>query len=193
MPLISQLFDIKRTIFTGAGTGWWIFAMGRLRGRRSLVRHRARSACSEKTRAARAKWVRPLGATMVRTPPKSDLILQLFDTETCSTTNFVGAGIEGMWVDQGCRGEFLCNGKNTTCACIGSQGWCSHRHNCSCNQLACHSTAKNVTVIALDGNGAAVGRHTLLASGTAVKLELVIDVPSISTGTGTLNQFFGLF
>lgn len=83
MPLISQLFDIKRTIFTGAGTGWWIFAMGRLRGRRSLVRHRARSACSEKTRAARAKWVRPLGATMVRTPPKSDLILQLFDTETC--------------------------------------------------------------------------------------------------------------
>jgi hypothetical protein len=50
-----------------------------------------------------------------------------------------------------------------------------------------------VTVIALDGNGAAVGRHTLLASGSAVKLELVIDVPSISTGTGTRNQFFGPF
>lgn len=95
------------------------------------------------------------------------------------------AGIEGMWVDKGCRGQFLCDGKNTTCACIGSQGWCSSRHNCSCNQLTCRSNAKNVTVVAVDVSGRAVGSHTLLAAGSAVKLELAIDVPSPSTGTGS--------
>ena len=94
-------------------------------------------------------------------------------------------GVDGMWVDQGCRGSFECDGKKTTCECIGSQGWCSHHHNCSCNQLTCHSSAKNVTVVALDRSGKAVGSHTLLAAGSAVKLELAIDVPSPSTGTGS--------
>ena len=42
-----------------------------------------------------------------------------------------------------------------------------------------------MTIVAVDSSGEAVGSHTLLAPGSAVKLELAIDVPSPSTGTGS--------
>eukprot|EP01043_Picozoa_sp_COSAG02_P028500 COSAG02_NODE_1730_length_11179_cov_8.564350_6_plen_275_part_00 len=110
-------------------------------------------------------------------------------TQTCSLA--MGSygcydGIEGMWVAKGCRGKFLCNGRPTSCACIGSQGWCSNQHNCSCNQQVCHIAAKNVTVVALDSAGTPVGSHSLIAADQAgaTAMELVVDVPSKSTGTG---------
>ena len=126
------------------------------------------------------------------TPCKISLLKE-GSTAKCKAGSTYGCddGIEGMWVDQGCRGEFLCDGRNTTCECIGSQGWCSNRHNCSCNQLSCRSDAKNVTVVAIDASGAAVGSHTLLAAGSATKMELVIDVPSVSTGTGSAMYLDG--
>lgn len=43
----------------------------------------------------------------------------------------------------------------------------------------------NVTLLGLDSDRTTVlGRHTVLASGVATQVELVLDVPSVSTGTG---------
>jgi hypothetical protein len=97
-------------------------------------------------------------------------------------------GVDGMWVDRGCRGLFSCNGRNTTCECVGSQGFCSTKHQCSCNQPLCEilTSARNITAVGLDQDGSSVlGKpHSLLTAGHAAKLELVVDVPSKSTGTG---------
>ena len=98
--------------------------------------------------------------------------------------------VDGMYVQGGCRGVFECNGRNTTCECIGSQGFCSGKRNCNCDERRCPPSlegAMNVTAIALDAHGRPVGKHhSLLASrGEISRLELVLDVPSPSTGTGT--------
>eukprot|EP00038_Savillea_parva_P002877 m.118596 g.118596 ORF g.118596 m.118596 type:complete len:800 (+) comp10987_c0_seq1:276-2675(+) len=93
-------------------------------------------------------------------------------------------GLRGMWVDHGCRGTFECDGQLVSCACVGSQGYCNDRANCSC-EAACNITATNVTVIGMDNTGQAVGSHSLLAATTTSQLELVVDVPSPMTGTGS--------
>ena len=73
---------------------------------------------------------------------------------------------------------------NISCACKGSQGFCSTRGNCSAAPACTVAATKNTTVVAVDAGGAAVGSHTLLAAGAGVKMEMVIDVPSKATGTG---------
>lgn len=110
-------------------------------------------------------------------------------SQACSLGTSYGCmdGMEGMWVDAGCRGKFLCDGRLTSCACIGSQGWCTSKHHCSCNQQVCHIDARNLTVVALDTNGSRVGSHTLITADEAgaTAIELVVDVPSKATGTGS--------
>ena len=100
-------------------------------------------------------------------------------------------GLRGMWVDGGCRGDFVVDGSQPiACACIGSQGFCQKQTNCSADALHCappFSTARNVTVIGIAADGSAHGSHSLLTgvSTKAAKLELRVDVPSLSTGTGS--------
>lgn len=123
------------------------------------------------------------------TPANVSLIEQTSpDTAPCSAAakTFGGYdGLRGMWVDKGCRGVFWCDGNQIECACVGSQGYCLSKHNCSCDQPTCEIAANNVTVVALDATGAATKTHTLLSAGPATKLELVVDVPSPATGTGS--------
>jgi hypothetical protein len=64
-----------------------------------------------------------------------------------------------MWVDGGCRGDFVIDGsaRPIESACIGSQGFCTTRTNCSADAFYCappFSTARNVTAIgiAVDGS-----------------------------------------
>jgi hypothetical protein len=102
-------------------------------------------------------------------------------------------GLQGMWVDKGCRGVFEVNGvKNVDCACKlvlpDTKQFCSDKFNCSVSSTACKIGNKNVTIVGIDGNGVAVGSHSLIAAAVdpenAAILELVVDVPSKTTGTG---------
>lgn len=122
-------------------------------------------------------------------------LLKQDSTATCSqASGSFGCydGINGMWVDKGCRGDFLVDGHNVSCACRGTQGYCSGRGNCSAVPPGCpFDGASNVTAVALDGNGRSVASHTLLADGAAARMELVIDVPSVITGTGSAMYLDG--
>jgi beta-galactosidase/sacsin len=52
---------------------------------------------------------------------------------------------------------------------------------------------RNVTLLGLDSDRTAVlGRHTVLAPGATARVELVLDVPSPSTGTGSALFLDGL-
>ena len=100
-------------------------------------------------------------------------------------------GLRGMWVDGGCRGDFVVDGSEPIeCACIGSQGFCTKQTNCSADALHCAPpflTARNVTAVGIAADGSSIGSHSLLTgvSTKATKLELSIDVPSVLTGTGS--------
>eukprot|EP01052_Picozoa_sp_SAG31_P023883 SAG31_NODE_1996_length_6700_cov_4.398424_4_plen_700_part_00 len=102
-------------------------------------------------------------------------------------------GLKGMWVSGGCRGDFVVDGlaRPIECACIGSQGFCETRTNCSADALHCgppFSTARNVTAVGIAVDGSMLGIHSLLTGADttkATKLELSIDVPSVLTGTGS--------
>ena len=55
------------------------------------------------------------------------------------------------------------------------------------------SAYHNVTLLGLDSDRATVlGRHTVLAPGAATWVELVLDVPSVSTGTGSALYLDGM-
>jgi hypothetical protein len=97
-------------------------------------------------------------------------------------------GIRGMWVDKGCRGVFEVDGmKNVACSCKESKGYCPYRFNCSLDLASnCDIGNKNVTIVGIDDTGAVVGSHSLITAepGAVATMELVVDVPSKSTGTG---------
>jgi hypothetical protein len=130
-----------------------------------------------------ASWPPPGGGP---TPCTIALVEQASQAACVRGTSFgCYDGIEGFWVDKGCRGVFDVDGvKNISCACEGSQGFCSTRGNCSATAACAATDVKNTTVVAIDAKGVAVGRHTLLVGGPAAKMEMVIDVPSKATGTG---------
>ena len=123
------------------------------------------------------------------TPCNISLITQESQVTCSVASGSMGCydGIRGMWVDKGCRGLFEVDGvKNVDCACKGSQGFCSYKANCTLVSTLCNIDSKNVTIVGIDANGVAVGSHSLIASAavTAAALELVVDVPSKTTGTG---------
>lgn len=123
------------------------------------------------------------------TPCNISLLTQE-STATCSVeSGSMGCydGIRGMWVDKGCRGVFEVDGvKNVECACKGGQGFCSTKFNCSLQTTNCHIGNKNVTIVGINDKGVAIGSHSLIAAdaGKAAGLQLVVDVPSKTTGTG---------
>ena len=146
-----------------------------------------------------ATWPPPAG------PSHCTITLAAQDSQSkCALGQSFGCynGIEGFWVDQGCRGTFDVNGAgtNVSCACKGSQGFCSTRFNCSAVLPCSVAGTKNTTVVGLVQSGAetgvgrvhtqhsqqhrVAGSHTLLAAGPATRMEMVLDVPSIATGTG---------
>ena len=60
--------------------------------------------------------------------------------------------------------------------------------------LLMQSGYHNVTLLGLGSDRTTVvGRHTLLKPGVAARLELVLDVPSISTGTGSALYLDGTY
>ena len=62
------------------------------------------------------------------------------------------------------------------------------------NSALMQSGYRNVTLLGLGSDRTTVvGRHTLLKPGVAVRLELVLDVPSISTGTGSALYLDGTY
>ena len=67
----------------------------------------------------------------------------------------------------------------------------AHVRACSCDAPICGITASNVTVVGINADGTAAGSHTLLAAGAATAMQLVVDVPSPSTGTGSAMYLDG--
>lgn len=138
-------------------------------------------------RSGSDKWPPSKG----RTPCEIKLTKQL-SSDQCVQGKSFGCyhGLNGMWVDDGCRGKFMLNGKRPIeCQCIGSQGFCQTIQNCSADALRCappFATADNVTIVGIGADGAPQGSHSLLAGSNAAasRLNLVVDVPSPLTGTG---------
>jgi hypothetical protein len=67
----------------------------------------------------------------------------------------------------------------------------THTHTHSCDALACGITASNVTVVGINSDGTVAGSHTLLSAGSATEMQLMVDTPSPTTGTGSAMYLDG--